>query len=132
MYYAAVQSSLWTEADNNREGYTCFWSEQQNHQSPFHSILAGFRVGTNGYRYGTAAFAGCVGIGGGIAFRTSRARLAHHPVIMLKNPSQTTSFDINEKQVVATRTKLLDGLAANRTPVVKITTCRQSENCEES
>jgi hypothetical protein len=57
-YYAAVQSSLWTEADNNREGYTCFWSEQQNHQSPFHSILAGFKAGTNGYRYGTAAFCG--------------------------------------------------------------------------
>jgi hypothetical protein len=64
---------------------------------------------------------------------------------MFKDPSWTTAFDTKEEQAAATRTKLFNELAANRTRVLRyhlpfpgighiakeMTTWRQSENCEK-
>ena len=44
--------------------------------------------------------------------------LAHHPVIMFKNPAWTVAFDTDEDQAAATRKKLFAEFAANRSRVL--------------
>jgi glyoxylase-like metal-dependent hydrolase (beta-lactamase superfamily II) len=44
--------------------------------------------------------------------------LAHHPAIMFKNPSWTLAFDTDEALAAATRKKLFQELAANRSRVL--------------
>ncbi|MBR0692504.1 MBL fold metallo-hydrolase [Bradyrhizobium lablabi] len=44
--------------------------------------------------------------------------LSHHPVLLLEKPRMEFSYDSDPKQAAATRVKLLDMLAANKTPVM--------------
>ena len=44
--------------------------------------------------------------------------LSHHPVLLLEKPRMEFSYDSDPKQAAATRVKLLDMIAANKTPVM--------------
>ena len=44
--------------------------------------------------------------------------LSHHPVLLLEKPLMEFSYDSDPKQAAQTRVKLLDMLAANKTPVM--------------
>ena len=44
--------------------------------------------------------------------------LTHHPVLLLEKPRMEFSYDTDPKQAAASRVKLLDMIAANKTPVM--------------
>ena len=44
--------------------------------------------------------------------------LTHHPILLLEKPRMEFSYDTDPKQAADTRVKLLDTLAANKTPVM--------------
>src|SRR4029079_11505463 len=44
--------------------------------------------------------------------------LTHHAVLLLEKPRMEFSYDSDPKQAAATRVKLLDMIAANKTPIM--------------
>src|ERR1700710_308821 len=44
--------------------------------------------------------------------------LTHHPILLLEKPRMQFSYDTDPKQAAATRVKMLDMIAANKTPVM--------------